>query len=127
MYLEAGITENDCYGPLPLTKVILPPAPVALAVHGDDNNMLAQHEQQIEVEARLKLLYRNWNVLHNFHSLNQLQQWLEALTKKDHQLLVYLHAAYLNCLPEPGLYFGNTKSFKSLYIINPIVFRMLFK
>ena len=110
MYLEAGITENDCYGPLPLTKVILPPAPVALAVHGDDNNMLAQHEQQIEVEARLKLLYRNWNVLHNFHSLKQLQQWLEALTKKDHQLLVYLHAAYLNCLPEPGLSFGNTKS-----------------
>ena len=66
MYLEAGITENDCYGPLPLTKVILPPAPVALAVHGDDNNMLGQHEQQIEVEARFKLLYRNWNVLHNF-------------------------------------------------------------
>ena len=54
--------------------------------------------------------YNCCNVLHDFQSFPLLQQWLEALTKKDHQLLVYLHAAYLNCVPEPALSFGNTKS-----------------
>ena len=56
MYFEAGTIENEWYGPLPLTEIISPPAPVALALHSDDNNMLAQHEQQIQVQARLQLL-----------------------------------------------------------------------
>ena len=110
MYCEPGISEDEFYGPLPLTEIISSPARVTLALHSDDSNVLAVHEQQIKAQARFELLYRNWNALHYFQSFPQLQQWLEALTKKDHLFLVYLHAAYLNCLPQPTLTFGNTKS-----------------
>jgi uncharacterized membrane protein len=61
--------EDDCY------EIISPTTPVALALHSDDSNILAQHEQQIQVQARLELLYRNWNVLHYFQSFPQVQQW----------------------------------------------------
>ena len=47
-------------------------------------------------------------------SFPQLQQWLEALTKKVDQLLVYLHAASLNCALPPTLSFRQTKVFSGI-------------
>jgi hypothetical protein len=66
--------------------------------------------QHLTFEQRANLLYLDWDVLHSFSTLPDIQKWLESLSKADHLLLFHLHAAYWVATPNATLSFGQTKA-----------------
>ena len=107
-YRAPGSFEQGQHGPVALQEVHLPPAGQVLAVGVNDSTKLSIDLRDLSFERRTKLLHRNWRMLHNFQSLEQIRHWLENMDELGHIYLVHAHAAFLNSQPDMDRTFGET-------------------